>query len=119
MIKYEGTTDIIVDETLKISQDVYKANVKHFGRVHTATISAGRNLAVALHNAYHGIEAERLLTELASSCKRFHGPDHCLTQRVESDLQKCKVRKVWINFESRLFVTQKMAALPGSSMQRL
>ena len=57
------------------------------------------NLAVALKNAHHGIEAERLLTNLASSSKRVHGPAHHLTQRVESYLHFFKVRGVGVNFD--------------------
>ena len=74
------------------------SSAKHYGQADTTTIRTGINLVVDLKNADHGIEAERLLTKLASSCRRVHGPDHQLTQRVESKLQKYKAREVRIDF---------------------
>ena len=99
----DGRTDISVDEQLRQAQVGYTSNVEGFGQGSIATINTGVDLAVALKDAYHGIEAEILLTKLASRSKRFHGPGHQLTQQVESNLQNCKVRVVAIlRVETRL-----------------
>ena len=60
MTKCEGGADISVDEKLRQDQKFYKLSVKQYGQDSIATIGAGMNLAVALKNAHHGLEAERL-----------------------------------------------------------
>ena len=63
------------------------------------TMTAGLNLVFELFNADDGIKAERLLSKLATICKRVHGSDHGLTHNIVSELQAIKVRYVKINYQ--------------------
>lgn len=55
----------------------------------------GLNLPIVLKKTQHaGIEAERLLRKLAATSSRFHGADHDVTKRIESELQAFKERYV-------------------------
>lgn len=58
------------------------------------SINSGVDLADALLEASHGIEAERLLMKLAATSNRVHGPDHFITRKVEDHLGLLKVREV-------------------------
>ena len=85
---------------LKEYQLLYKECVDQCSEKAQTTIESGRNLAIALYNANQTVEAERLLTNLAATSKRVHGPHHGLTQNVASDLQICKVRYVQIKYQN-------------------
>ena len=54
------------------------------------TIRAGILLAYVLVNAHHRIEAERLVTKLAATSRRFHGPEHECTKMDDELLEVCK-----------------------------
>lgn len=98
--KYEGRNSTSDMEIVEKYRKAYKQRIGSKGQEHTATLDAGAALAVALKNAHHGIEAERLLTKLVSISMRAHGPDHQITKSAKSDLQKIKVRRVRIKHQN-------------------
>ena len=90
--KYGGGSKVSTEEYLENRRKYYKQFVATFGERDQATIKTGLNLAIVLHNADHGMEAERALSKLAAACKRVHGPDHGLTKEADSNLLAFKVR---------------------------
>ena len=93
---YEGATAQNEKELLEKQRTAYKYRIEALGQDAPSTLSVGVNVAVTLKQANSGIEAERLLTKLATISNRVHGPDHDLTKKVLTELKKCKVRCVKI-----------------------
>ena len=57
-------------------------------------VVAGLKYATGLRIAHHCIEAERLVTKLATIGRRVHGPEHNITIEAVGLLEKCKERYV-------------------------
>ena len=105
--RYTGIGEY-VEETLEQRQKLYKQDGDRFGQDELATIDSGVHLSYALANAHHKIEAERLLIKLAAISKRAHGPDHNMTKRVESELQKRRERYVFLNHQNEIHLFQAL-----------
>ena len=98
-VRYEGATAQNEKELLEKQRTAYKYRIEALGQDALITLHLGVDVAVTLKQANNGIEAERLLTKLATISNRVHGPDHVLTKKADSHLQQCKVRCV--NIESK------------------
>ena len=72
----------------------YEHNLNTIGVNSLDTILSGWNYARALRFACHCIEAERLLTKLATISRSVLGPHHKLTIEVDEYLENCKLRQV-------------------------
>ena len=77
----------------------YNDKIIRRGKDDVHTIKDGVDLAVKLWKSNHGIEAERLLTELASISSRVHGSSHECTQRAVSALNRVQARLVTLKFK--------------------
>ena len=75
---------------------MYKQRVESKGKESTLAMKSRTNLALAMKTAYHGVEAERLFTEVVVTSTQVHGSEHRLTKAIESKFQICKVREVGI-----------------------
>ena len=87
---FEGRSKENDEEKLKKYQKMYEQHVKQYGEDSHLSIATGLNLARALSNT-HWVAAERLLTKMATTIKRVHGPDHRLTKEAESLLRKLRL----------------------------
>ena len=99
----EGRSMCDNKEYLERRQKSYEKAVKKYGQENIRTLKSGRSLAIVLTDAHHSLEAERLLTKLAAISKRVHGPDHCITKKIEFRLQKLKEQSQlqqmgWLNW---------------------
>jgi hypothetical protein len=72
----------------------YNESCKKYGLTSELTLMLGVTLANELKKQYHGIQAERLITELANASRRVHGPDHTCTKSTNECLMVCKTRFV-------------------------
>jgi hypothetical protein len=81
------------EERLKICQDWHEHCVTTYGEEHAGNIGTGVNLAIALSNAHHNIEAAKLLTGMVSVSERVHGSQHETTKRAKWWLQKINARQ--------------------------
>jgi hypothetical protein len=72
----------------------YNESCKKYGLTSELTLMLGVTLANELKKQYHGIKAERLITELANASRRVHGPDHTCTKSTNECLMICKTRFV-------------------------
>jgi len=70
-------------------QELYKRCVDAFGKGNPHSIQTGVNLAVSLRKANRTIEAQGLLKMISATSKQVHGPNHKLTKKAESVLQRC------------------------------
>jgi hypothetical protein len=68
---------------------MYESYVAKYGKEGKTTITSGVTLAIALWEAKQPMEAERLLTRLATVSKRVLGPQHNTTKQVKSWLKNC------------------------------
>lgn len=91
---YGGSNDLGPEEKLKNRRDVYEMCVVQQGEGALCSMQSGVTLAHALEEAYHGIEAERLLAKLASISHQVHGSDHDITKQIKLELQIFKRRSV-------------------------
>lgn len=83
-----------IEEEIEKWQECYTKRVEKFGDTNFLTVEAGLNLANELRKALRAIEAGRLLTKLADTCKQVHGPDHGLTKKTEATLEAGKIQNV-------------------------
>jgi hypothetical protein len=97
--------EVELDMTQEIiyCQKRYNYCVEQFGESGLETIKQGVELAIALYNADHAIEAERFLTKLAQICRRVHGTEHNITEKTLAELQEIKVRQVYLSADHAWF----------------
>ena len=72
----------------------YEHSLNTIGMNSLDTILLGWNYARLLRFACHSIEAERLVTKLATISRSVLGPHHKLTIEVDEYLENCKLRQV-------------------------
>jgi hypothetical protein len=75
-------------------RNMYERDIHTHGMDSEVTIQAGLLYAKGLRNEFHCIEAERLVTKLATISRRVHGPDHKITIKATELLEKYKDRYV-------------------------
>jgi len=90
-------------EEILFWRKLYNDCIERFGGNDIFTIEQGVDLATALHDADHIIEAERFLTTLAQKCRLVHGIDHKVTKETLVALQEIKVRQVYLSTGSDVF----------------
>ncbi|KAK1740057.1 hypothetical protein QTG54_009007 [Skeletonema marinoi] len=101
--KLSGTEPELDAEEILFWRKLYNDCIERFGENDIFTIEQGVDLATALHDADHIIEAERFLTTLAQKCRRVHGIDHKVTKETLVALQEIKVRQVYLSTGSGVF----------------
>ena len=74
-------------------RESYNLYVKELGQENLETIKTGQQLALALSDSNHKMEAEILLRELIAVSKRVHGAAHRSTEQSESLLRFIKEKK--------------------------
>ena len=79
---------------LKVLKNIYQSRLECAGQNAEDTILTGFNYAICLIQAYHTIEAERLLTKLVAISRQVYGEDHRCTRKTAPLLKKCKRRLV-------------------------
>ena len=99
-----GGGDKNIQSELKATRNKYDSFASKVGEHSPHTIGASFDLAMELHDAHHGIEAQRLITTKQSYCHRVHGPDHELTKKAESIMQRTKSRSVGVMVRDKLTV---------------
>eukprot|EP00985_Skeletonema_marinoi_P007396 scaffold3244_cov151-Skeletonema_marinoi.AAC.1 len=77
-------------EEILFWRKLYNDCIERFGENDIFTIVQGVDLATALHDADHIIEAERFLMTLAQKCRLVHGIDHKVTKETLVALQEIK-----------------------------
>jgi hypothetical protein len=82
--KYEGGNNN--EELMKASQELYELRIAELGEEHGDTIRAGKHYAGELQKANRREEAKELLMKLLATSKQVFGPDHNITNSVESML---------------------------------
>jgi tetratricopeptide (TPR) repeat protein len=96
-VKLDTTEEII------FLRKTYIDYIERYGENDLDTIEAGIELAIALYNADHTIEAERFLTKLEQTSRRVHGHSHNITKKTLAELQEIKARKVYVSSEQDWF----------------
>lgn len=91
------------DAEVKIARANYEYRIKECGENSCDTISAGLWYGLQLRSANHTIEALRLVTKLAATSRRVHGPDHESTKQADELLEKCKPLFVNVMGEPKKF----------------
>lgn len=97
-----------MDEMVEKIRPVYEQRVVTLGPEAQMTVLAGLDLARALEKANHMLEAERLLTKLASISRRVQGPDHKTTKKAEAHLVLWQARYVSVQFQHQWFLFQAL-----------
>ncbi|KAL9185696.1 hypothetical protein ACHAXT_003473 [Thalassiosira profunda] len=92
----DGESNGDASEELEHNRKLHKTCVATAGEGDLSTITSGGLLAASLKAAHHGIEAERLLTKLATSSKRVLGPERDETKQILAELKYCKKRSIGI-----------------------
>ena len=82
------------ERSLKGKKNIYQNRLESAGQNAEETILTGYNYGIGLMEAYHSIEAERLLTKLAAISRQVYGEDHNCTSKIASLLKKIKMRQV-------------------------
>ena len=83
-------------EMLEHQRKKYQGARKVHAEADIATLQLGSGLAMHFRKAFHAIEAERLITMLATTSKRVHGSEHDITKLILSRLGAIKHRAVVI-----------------------
>jgi tetratricopeptide (TPR) repeat protein len=81
----------------------YDDCIERHGENGISTIHEGIQLARALHEADHTIEAERFLTKLLANSRRVHGIEHNITEKTLAALKEVKMRQVFLTTEQDFF----------------
>ena len=96
-------SDAITNSALQAMKKMYELTLRTRGMDSEVTIKLGLTYAKGLWNANHCIEAERLVTKLATISRRVHGPDHKITIEAVELLDICKERYVIVLPDDELF----------------
>jgi hypothetical protein len=81
---------------LQKSKDTYEHLINKLGANSHETIALGLHYAQLLWSMRHCIEAERLVTKVATISRQVHGPDHKTTIEAAELLQLCKERFICV-----------------------
>jgi hypothetical protein len=97
--------EVELDTTQEMSycRKSYNSCIEKGRESDVSTIRLGIELAIALYNADHTIEAERFLTKLEQTSRRVHGHSHNITKKTLAALERVKVRQVYLSAEQGLF----------------
>jgi hypothetical protein len=82
--KYESGNNN--EDVLKASQELYELRIAEDGEENEYTIDAGKSYAIDLQKYNRREEARELLMKLLATSKQVFGPDHNITNSVESML---------------------------------
>ena len=96
----EGISSTDVIHHLK---SVYKQSINNHGIDSEATIQLGLAYARVLWDENCRIEAERLVTKLATISRRVHGPDHKVTVEADELVNNYMERQVFVLPETNNF----------------
>ena len=83
--------------------EIYKLNLHTKGMDSEDTIPSGVLYAKQLRVANHCIEAERLITKLATISRRVHGPNHKITIEADELLKEIKERYIYVFPDNKSF----------------
>ena len=83
-----------INDRLKQCVELYKVSSRSKGEEAPTTIRIGLDIAEILHETNQRIRAERMVTQLAISSRRVHGPDHNVTREADILLKHTKARYV-------------------------
>jgi hypothetical protein len=91
------------EQLLHMQRNAYHARLEKYGEY--LTLTNGTELAFSLKEAYHTIEAWRLMKRLISLSKQHHGQDHSCTKGLErllsiSRIQLVRLRSLGLEFEA-------------------
>ena len=75
----DASSSTEMNSALEVMRNVYKDKLHTHGMDSEDTIRSGLLYAKRLWGANNCIEAERLVTKLATVSRRVHGPDHKIT----------------------------------------
>jgi len=95
--------DAITNSALQAMKKMYELTLHTKGMDSEDTIRSGLFYAKRLRDANHCIEAERLVTQLATISRRVHGPDHKTTTELVELLKKRKERIITVFLENKQF----------------
>jgi hypothetical protein len=93
----------ITNSELEALKKMYELTLRTGGMDSGVTIKLGLTYANGLRGDNHCIEAERLVTKLATISRRVHGPDHKITIKADELLDICKLRGVIVLPDCKLF----------------
>jgi hypothetical protein len=79
---------------LQRSRNTYEIHLNEDGINSDRTIQSALQYVRVLRLERHCIDADRLITKVATICRRVHGLEHNVTIEAEELLQKCKERYV-------------------------
>jgi hypothetical protein len=96
-------SDAITNSELEAIKKMYELTLRTRGMDSEVTILSGLTYAEGLRGDNHSIEAERLVTKLATISRRVHGPDHKITIKAIELLDICKERHVTVLPDDELF----------------
>jgi hypothetical protein len=91
------------NSVLQIIKSTYERYLNTQGMNSAVTIESGLYYAKSLRDANNFVEAERLVTQLATISRRVHGPDHRITIEAAELLQLCKERYVVVPPDGQQF----------------
>jgi hypothetical protein len=82
----------------------YERKLSTFGINSEDTLGSGLDYARALQLACHCIEAEQLVTKLATNSRRVLGPDHKVTTQLDELLENLKLRQILVLPDEKPFL---------------
>jgi len=94
--KKKETLSTRLSVSLPELRNKYEHNLNTIGMNSEGAIRSGLNYAGMLRLSFHFIEAQRLLTKLATNSRRVLGTEHKTTNEADEMLEKCKLREVRI-----------------------
>ncbi|KAL7524752.1 hypothetical protein ACHAWF_001066, partial [Thalassiosira exigua] len=90
-----------IDRDLETLRKSYAEHVKKYSEDSSETLLVGRTLVKLLWGSgLHGLECDRLVTNLLTTSQRVHGLEHPLTKELEDLLLRCRIREVGIESAS-------------------
>ena len=88
---------------LERGRKLYDQFIRDKGAAANVTVQVGLKFCKSLYEAKRAVEAERVLAKLFDTCKQVHGPDHHLTNKVNSHFAWQTERIVEIRDGEELF----------------
>ena len=95
---------------------LYQSTCKRNGDADSTALRQGADLAIQLRRMCHSIEAQRLLTSLAVTSKRVHGPNHDITKAIQSRLDVIKERRIMMVYQNKGKLFQAMSYEVGGKL---
>jgi hypothetical protein len=93
----------ITNSELEAMKKMYEHHIISKGIDSEVTIRSGLVYAKGLRYEFHCIEAERLVTKLATMSRRVHGPDHKITIDADKLQKQFMARHVFVLPDDKLF----------------